>query len=183
MPSRSSFLHLGRSLAGLAFLFTFAGACLHTPGRETLRIGVSPDTPPMAFLENGELRGIEITLGQMLAKELNRKTQWVQLEWPDLISALKNDQIDIIMSGMSITEERAEEILFTSPYMEIGQLVAIRWSDIQQRSDQRSIKAPGARIGVGKATTGEALVKQRFPDAQTVPFDHTAELIAGLRQG
>ena len=137
----------------------------------------------MAFLQNGELAGVEVTLGQMLSKALDREPQWFQLKWSDLIPALKANQIDIIMSGMSITEERAETVLFTTAYRDVGQLVAIRWSDLQARSDPRSMKKPGSRIGVGRDTTGELLVTNRFPAAQIVPFDHTAELVAGLRDG
>ena len=183
MPSRSSLLHLARTITAFTLLIALVGGCLHSSPRKTLRIGLSPDAPPMVFLQNGELAGIEITLGQMLSKSLKREPQWVQLKWPDLIPALEANQIDIIMSGMSITEERAESILFTSPYMDVGQLVAIRWSDLQQRSDPRSMKAPGTRIGVGKGTTGETLVADRFPAAQIVSFDHTAGLVDGLRLG
>ena len=183
MPTRLPLLSLAPALASIACLAIFSSACVHSSPREPLRIGLSPDSPPMAFLENGELAGIEVTLGQMLSDALDRQPQWIQLEWQELIPALKADRIDIIMSGMSITDERAEEVLFSSPYMEVGQLVAIRWSDIQSRSNSRSMKVSGARIGVGQATTGESLVIQRFPDAQIIPFAHTEGLIEALRQG
>ena len=110
MPSRSSLLHLARTITAFTLLIALAGGCLHSSPRKTLRIGLSPDAPPMVFLQNGELAGIEITLGQMLSKSLKREPQWVQLKWPDLIPALEANQIDIIMSGMSITEE-----VFQSP--------------------------------------------------------------------
>ena len=183
MASRSSLLHLVQNIATFFCVAAFAGACLHIPPRETLRIGLTPDAPPMAFLENGELAGVEVTLGQMLSKALDREPKWVQLKWQDLIPALKANQIDLIMSGMSITEERAETVLFTTPYMKVGQTVAIRWSDLQERSDPRTMKTPRTRIGVGRDTTGERLVADRFPAAQIIPFDHTAGLVAGLRQG
>ena len=183
MPARSSFPQMLRNIVAVIFVAGFAGACLHSSPREALRIGVTPDAPPMVFLQDGKLAGVEVTLGHMLSKALGREPKWIQLKWQDLIGALKANQIDIIMSGMSITEERSEHVLFTTPYWDVGQLVAIRWSDLQERSDPRSMKTPGARIGVGRDTTGERLVRNRFPAAQSVPFDHTTELVAGLRDG
>lgn len=82
------------------------GACARAPvepQRPSLRVGISPTYPPIAFRLDRKVRGVEIDLATMLGEELGRNVQFVELRWQRLIPELVAGNIDIIMSGMTIT--------------------------------------------------------------------------------
>ena len=80
-----------------------------------LRVGVAPDSPPLIYMDKGKLSGIEIAAAESLGKLMDRKIKYVEKPFNDLIPALESGEIDIIMSGMSITEERAKQVNFSKP--------------------------------------------------------------------
>jgi ABC-type amino acid transport substrate-binding protein len=79
-----------------------------------LRVGMAPNYPPLAFKQNGKLKGIEVDFAKRLRSALNRKVEIVETEWEELGPALEAKKIDMVMSGTSITEERKEKVNFTS---------------------------------------------------------------------
>lgn len=127
-----------------------------------LRVGVTPNFPPMIFKEGGKLSGVEVDFATALGKELGRPIKFVEVSWEDQIPALVDGRTDIIMSGMSITVARQLRVAFTKPYLIVGQTVLVRRED----SSQYALgfpAAPKGSIGVLKATTGDFLVQQEFP--------------------
>jgi len=85
-----------------------------------LRVGVSTDYPPLIYKENDEIVGAEADLARAFAEYLGRKPVFVEIAWENQIDALKADQTDIIMSGMSVTEERLYQIAFSKAYFRTG---------------------------------------------------------------
>jgi ABC-type amino acid transport substrate-binding protein len=89
----------------ITLLFSsYAGAEGSGAKPAVLRVGVAPDYPPIIFKLNGQMTGVEADLAKKLAQKINRSVQFVQLDWDELIPALMEEKIDIIMSGMTITE-------------------------------------------------------------------------------
>lgn len=81
-----------------------------------LNIGTNPNFPPFESKNNkGELVGFDIDIGRALGEKLKRKVQFKEFDFDALILALEKGQIDIILSGMSITESRQKEIAMV-PY-------------------------------------------------------------------
>ena len=104
-----------------------------------LRIGITPDYPPLIFKTGEEIKGAEADFGNLLAKELKRKAQFIELPWEELIPALIGGKIDIIMSGMSITDARKVRVDFTEPYMKSGLMALMRAEDAPRYSTLESI--------------------------------------------
>src|SRR5262245_47052573 len=84
-----------------------------------LRVGIAPDYPPIVFKQQGRLTGLEVDCARGLEAELGRHVELVELDWDALIPALESGQIDVIMSGMSITEARARRVRFVSRYLRV----------------------------------------------------------------
>jgi len=112
-----------------------------------LLVGVTPDAPPLIFKQGGRIVGLEAELATALAKELNKSVRFLELEWNDLIPALLENRIDIIMSGMTITAMRQVRIAFTSPYLKTGQTVLAHREDLTKYSSTDSIKKTNRRVG------------------------------------
>ena len=97
--------------------------------KSPLRVGITPNYPPMIFRLNEKITGVEADFAMRLGRELNRPVQFVELEWDQQIGALLEGQIDIIMSAMTITDARKVRIYFTDPYLKSGLVAAIRAED------------------------------------------------------
>ncbi len=136
----------------------------------TLRIGTSASYPPLTFRQDGVLQGVESDLAKVVGEDLKVETRFEVMPWDALIAALNDNKIDVIMSGMSVTDERSKRVLFTDPYMKIGQMALIRHEDLVQWSQPRALFDRGARIGVKADTTGEAFARSTFPDADVTSF-------------
>ncbi len=145
-----------------------------------LIVGLNPEYKPLVYKQKGKLTGIEPAMAQEVGKLLKQKIVFKEYTWSELIPALENGDIDVIMSGMSVTAERAQRIRFTQPYLEIGQMAIIRKSGIGRLSQPRSIFNAGMRIGVEPGTTGEQYVKEYMVAAEMKPYQTPGEGLAAL---
>ena len=120
---------------------------------QNIRIGTDPTYAPFESKNSqGELVGFDIDLAKELCKRINTQCTFVENPLDALIPSLKAKKIDAIMSSLSITEKRQQEIAFTAKlYAADSRLVVEKNSDIQPTVE--SLK--GKRIGVLQATTQE----------------------------
>jgi polar amino acid transport system substrate-binding protein len=154
-----------------------------SPAEEVLRVGTTGTYPPFTFKKDGELQGIEIDFARALATELGRKLELVEVALPDLIGGANAGRIDVIMSGVSITKERAERIAFTKPYLQVGQMMLVRDKDVLRFRDRESIDADGVRIGVERATTGSKFAHRELRKAEILEFANKDDGLSALRAG
>ena len=133
------------------------------PPENVLQVGVTPTAPPLVFYKDNSVVGLETEFADALATSLGKTPRFIMLGWDDLIPALLEKRIDIIMSGMSVTKMREARISFTSPYLKAGQMALVRNQDAAMYPTAASIKKTQARVGFMKGTTGSFLVQQEFP--------------------
>ena len=148
-----------------------------------LRVGISPNYPPIAFEQDGKIVGVEADLAAKLGKELPTKVTLVKTDWDELWPALRDGKIDVVMSGVSITERRSEKVRFTDPYMRVGQMALVRKKDMAKLNDVAAMNAPQRKIGVEKNTTGEAYAHRHLDKATVVSFDSVDMGVAAVRSG
>jgi len=140
--------------------------------RETgvLRVGISPFTPWVFKDKNGKLVGFEIDVANKLAKDMGVTPKLISYDWDELIPALNDGKIDIIIAGMAITPQRALKVNFSSPYATSGISLA---TNIEATKDIKSIEElnrESIKIGVISATVSEGLAKKIFNKASIVVF-------------
>ena len=93
---------------------------------KSIKIGTEGAYPPWNNLNSaGELEGAEIDFGNAACQRMNVDCEWVTQDWDGIIPALLNGKYDIIVAGMSITEERKEKVNFTNGYMTDGARFAV----------------------------------------------------------
>jgi len=152
--------------------------------KSELRIGISPDFFPLAYKDpNFGLIGVEVDLGNQLGKELGKSIVFVETPFPQLIQGLLTEDIDIIMSGMSITVERSRLVSFTDPYARIGQMALVRATDKAAFPNVQSFSKINSKIGYVQATTGEMAARAFFQQATLVAQPTIEDGIAALRKG
>ncbi len=172
----------------VAVALALAAGCHHAPPqtarpRSELRVGIATVYPPLAFKQHGEIKGIEADFAHQLGWDLRWKIAFVELPWTGLIPALTQGKVDVIMSGMSITEERSKLVEFAQPYLRVGQMALIRKADYTRLRDPAAMDQPTSRVGFQTGTTGEAYCRRKLTRAQLRGFTSPEQGIAALRAG
>ncbi len=175
-------------LTALLLLAIFASGCASqkiddiakTINRKEIKVGVEPNFKPLIFKEGRSLLGIEPELALRAGKFAGAKIIFYECPWNDLIPALESGKIDVIMSGMTITPERAKRVDFTTPYIRAGQMALMRTAEMAQLSSIEKIKATDRKVGYIQGTTGDIFVSAKCPKAIKVPFKQTSDGIKSL---
>ena len=170
------------------FLFLAAGiiavsGCSRKPSEEAaLRVGMDLSYPPFEMQDKaGQPDGVGVRLAEALAKKLGRPLKIVPMEFSGLIPALKTGNVDLILSSMTATAERAESIDFSNPYAFTGLALLVRKdSDIQSVED---LKKSGRTITAKTATTGETWAIKNLPGAKRVVFEDQTACVLEVAQG
>lgn len=90
-------------------------------------IGLDDNFPPMGFRDDqGELVGFDIDLATEAGKRLGVPVEFKPIDWDSKEAALKSKQVDMLWNGLSITDERLQQIAFSKPYMNNAQLLVVR---------------------------------------------------------
>ncbi|MDY7109810.1 MAG: transporter substrate-binding domain-containing protein [Planctomycetota bacterium] len=150
------------------------------PALPTLNVGTSRTVPPIIFEEDGQTVGLEADLARELAAALGMKARLVPMYWPNLIPELRAGRIDIIMAGMSITDERKREVAFAEPYLTTGQAALIRAADRPSLGTARQVLGTRRPIGVEVASTGEGFVSEQMPRATRRSFPIVSKAVDAL---
>ncbi|MBQ1507924.1 MAG: transporter substrate-binding domain-containing protein [Erysipelotrichaceae bacterium] len=119
-----------RTLIALLFAFLLLTACgtPKAPDTPVLRVGMecnyapfnwttteqSDTTRPINEVDYAD--GYDVVIASMIGTDIGMDTQIVKLDWDNLILALQNDQIDLVIAGMTDTPTRREQVNFTTPY-------------------------------------------------------------------
>jgi polar amino acid transport system substrate-binding protein len=146
-------------------------------------VGIAPNYPPLAFKQQGDFAGLEVDFARGLEAELGRPVALVELAWDTLIPALESGTIDVIMSGMSVTAERAQRVWFVSHYLRVGQMAMFRKADDLWLSSPTLLTMTDRRVGFVDGTTGAAYVHGHLLKARYVPLGSTDAGIQALRAG
>ncbi len=131
--------------------------------------------------EKGGPAGVSVDLARALGAQLGRPLEIQNLPFDGLIPALKTGKIDLIISSMTATPERAQSIDFSEPYLQTGLclLVAAK-SGIQTIAD--ADKA-GHRIAVKKGTTGHLYALRELKAARSLVLDNENACVLEVVQG
>jgi polar amino acid transport system substrate-binding protein len=136
-----------------------------------LRVGVTPTSPPLIYNDEGEILGLEAAFAQLLGKELGRPVAFVELAWEQQIPALLNNEIDIIMSGMAITEQRRKQVLFCKPYLRVGQMVLVRSDEAALYRTSSDVRFTERRIAAEEDSAGDGFIAKQMRFAQHYHVD------------
>lgn len=96
-------------------------------GADKLVNGIDANFPPFAYIDKtGQPSGFDVEAMNWVAKEIGVEVSHQPIEWDGIITSLLTKKIDIIASGMSITEERAKKVDFSIPYWVIKQVMVTK---------------------------------------------------------
>lgn len=135
-------------LLTLIVLSVFMVACSDDTDRDNIWvIGTSPDNPPYEFIKDGEIEGFDIDLMIAIGQHLGKKIEFRTMEFHGLLAALGAKNVDMVISGMSITPERLARVEFSIPYAEARIAILFRRSDGYREVPDLKEKMVGAQLG------------------------------------
>jgi polar amino acid transport system substrate-binding protein len=147
-----------------------------------LIVGMELAYPPFEMRdERGEPAGVSVDLARALGAHLGAAVEIQNLPFDGLMPALKTGRIDLIVSSMTATPERAQSIDFSEPYLKTGLCLLVRaGSDIQSIADA---DRAGRTIAVKKGTTGHLFAAQRLQHARPLVLDKESACVLEVTQG
>ncbi len=184
MAQKVSLLLLPQSMAKLPSillaLLAFLGfGCAQ---RDELVVGMELSYPPFEMTdEQNRPAGVSVELAKALGEFLGKPVRIENISFPGLIPALRTGKIDCIISSMTATEERAESIAFSDPYLRTGLcLLVAKDSPIQSIDD---LDQPGRTVAVKQGTTGHLYAMDNLPDARLLVLDKETSAALEVAQG
>lgn len=150
--------------------------------RNTLVVGMELAYPPFEMTdESGKPTGVSVDLAHALGKKLNRPVEIRNMAFDGLIPALKTGSIDLIISSMTATEERAKSIDFSIPYVYTG--LAILASSESDISSIKDLNQAGKTVVVKMGTTGHMYATSELPEATIRALDKEDACVLEVSQG
>lgn len=144
--------------------------------RGELRIGTSGNQPPYSMKDkDGNFMGYETDLAKLIAEATNLKLKFVQKPFAELLPALEKGEVDIIMSGMTITPERNLKATFLGPYIISGKSILAKAKRIALLDEMNELNQEKVKVVVLEGSTSESFVKKQAPKIKlSTTKDYTA---------
>jgi polar amino acid transport system substrate-binding protein len=149
--------------------------------RGELLVGTMGNMPPLNMTsKDGEIFGLEPDLAGMLADAMNVKVKFVTKPFYELLPALQNGEVDMVMSGMTITPERNLKVAFVGPYFISGKAFLTKVKNIAHAEHAGDVNNPNTKIVALKGSTSEAFAK-KFLDKTTLfttgTYDEAVDMV------
>ena len=152
--------------------------------RGTLRVGMEPGYMPFEMTnKKGEIIGFDVDMAKRIAKAMGVELELVSTAWDGIIPALITKKFDIIMSGMTLTQERNLKISFADPYIVIGQSILVDKKLADEIKSYKDLNDKKYKVASKLGTTGEQAVKRVIPKATYISFETEQEGVMDLLNG
>ncbi len=134
--------------------------CGSAESANTIKFGTNAEFPPFEFVTAtgviGEYDGIDMAIAKEIGTSIGKEAVIENMEFDSLLIALQNGQIDAVIAGMTVTEDRKESVDFSMPYYEATQVMIVdENTDIKCAADMADKK-----IVVIQGYTGETCVQE-----------------------
>lgn len=150
--------------------------------KQPLLVGMELAYPPFEQVDaSGEPSGVSVDMAKEFGKSIGREVKIVNIEWNGLIPALKTGKVDMLISSVTITDERKKVVDFSDPYMSVPLLVLINAkSNVKSASD---LKKAGVKVAVKMGTTTDIMMKDDYPNVQVTRLAQFNEAVMEVVQG
>ncbi len=147
-----------------------------------LRVGMDLSYPPFETIgADGAATGVSVELATALSASLGRPLVVENIPFTGLIPALKSGKIDLIISSMTATPERAKAVAFSKPYLTTGLALLVPADSAAQ--NLTDLDQPGNTIVVRQGTTGEVFARREVRQARILTLEKESACVLEVVQG
>ena len=164
----------------LAALFVAAACAASAAAAPTLRVGLEPTFQPFEFVDSHTKQyvGYDIDMVRAAAKHAGYDVKISNMGFDGLIPALMTGNIDVIASGMTITEERAKKVSFTKPVYRSSQVLLINKSSAKSVKSEKDLQGKDVCVQIGTIVADKA---KEIPGAKVKNFNTVPDAYLELR--
>jgi polar amino acid transport system substrate-binding protein len=145
------------AIAVALFSSAHAGTLDDIKKRGEMVVGMEVAYVPYEFFKDGQIIGYDVDIANKFAEKLGVKAKFVDTEWNGILPALIAKKFDTILSGMTITKERAEKLNFSMPYAEATNVILIRENEASIKTAE---DLSGKRVGAQISSAGDKVAKE-----------------------
>ena len=146
-----------------------------------LRVGMSGGQPPFSVKsKDGELIGYEVDVAKLLANAMGVELEIVQKPFAELLGALSSGEVDVVMSGMTMTPERNLKAAFVGPYIVSGKSILTKDKNLAQADEAEDIDMASVKIVALEGSTSQKFAEAFMSKAQLVAtkdYDTAVQMI------
>lgn len=166
------------SMAGCGPKKADGGSTDSNKEEKTLVMATNAEFPPYEYYEGDKIVGIDVDIAQAIAKELGMKLKVEDMSFDSIIAAVSGGKAQIGAAGMTVTEERLQNVDFTDTYATGTQVIIVKEdSEIGQPDDLK-----GKKVGVQLGTTGDIFAEE-IKDVSIERYNKGFEAVQALGQG
>lgn len=149
------------------------------PQKEVLVMATNAEFPPYEYREGDAVTGIDAEIAQLIADKLGMELKIEDVAFESIIPGVQSGKYDFGMAGMTVTEDRLKDVIFSDSYATGVQVVIIKEdSDIASLDD-----VAGKKIGVQTNTTGDIYATDDYGEENVVRYDNGAVAVQALLNG
>ncbi len=149
--------------------------------RGELNVGMAGDMPPLNMTNrNGKVIGMEPDLAKSMASAMGVKLTIKTMNFPDLLPALAKGEVDMVMSGMTITPKRNLKTAFVGPYYESGKSLLTKTDTFADIEDAEVLNSPDTKLAALENSTSQEWVEKILPKAKLIKaknYEQAVDLI------
>ena len=144
-----------------------------------LYMGTNAQFPPYEYYEGDKIIGIDAEIMEAIAGKLGLTLEIVDMDFSSIVTSVQTGKIDVGAAGMTVTEERLENVNFSESYATGVQVIIVpEGSDIKSAADLE-----GALIGCQEATTGYMYCCEDYGEENVIPYNNGATAVQALKDG
>jgi ABC-type amino acid transport substrate-binding protein len=162
----------------LALVLT-AASCSTTKSGKTLplRVGVTPNYPPIIMMQGDLAAGVECDFAAQLSSALGRPLELIKVAWDKQFDELDAGNIDIIMSGMTVTPARKVRATFCDTYMDNPLIAVSRRGESGRYVSAGEVLAAPVNVGVLRETSADAFIRRNCTNAKILPLSAREDVV------
>lgn len=127
---------------------------------------MSGDQPPFSMTAtNGSMFGLDVDMAMGLAEQIGVKAKLIKMDFKNLIPALERGELDMIISGVTMTIDRNKKIAFIGPYLISGNTFTTKNKEYIDADEIEDIDLEGVKIAVMQGTTSEEFLNANIDKA------------------
>lgn len=186
--TRRAILFSGLQLGALALLSQNSLAVADTlekiKEKKELRVGLDPGFFPFEMkTPKGDMVGFDIDMINAFAQSIGAKANFIDTRWEGIIPALVARKFDVIVSGMTITDERKKTLLFSEPYYQAGLVAMVASKNKQRIKSAADLNNSSVSIAVKVGTTGDIFATKAYPKAKLRKLDSQSDCANAVALG
>jgi polar amino acid transport system substrate-binding protein len=140
--------------------------------RGELVVGTAADMPPLNMTtKDGKIIGLEPDLARYMAEAMGVKLTVKPIAFPNLLSAMEAGQVDMILSGMTITGQRNMKVAFVGPYISSGKSFLTKSQTLAAATDATQVNSPDTTLVALRNSTSQQFVETLLPKARLTLVD------------